>query len=548
MLRVLFVATSFVAAAAAQTLFPPPPAPTSNPQTPDKVLLGMALFFEEQLSSTSQVACATCHDFAFGGVDPRTPAALNPGPDGVFGTADDQRGSPGVPQMGAGGAVSLHPVHGFGSNVTRRRAMTVLNSGYHTALGYEGGSATLEALAAVPILHSTEMAHAGRTWAQVVDKLAAARPLTLAIDLPPRLQTFLAGRSYPQLFEQAFGAGAVISQTTITRALASYLRTLNTDRSKWDLHRHGQYLLTEQEQLGIALFNSPANGATSCRTCHGDFEARVAQEGPVVGQMTMTTSGPYGSFFPTRLLFHNLGIRPIAEDRGRQNLTNLGGDGAKFRVASLRNVELTAPYFHNGSAATLRDVLDFYDRGGDFHVNQAAQLTPRGYTVAEKDALVAALRLLTDPRVAAGQLPFDRPRIGAATLRHAGDLGYGAPTATGPLVATAPFNPLVGESLFRVTLRGATPGAPLLLLLDTQAAAVVMPFGLGVAGSPSLVVAAAGVAQSSGTAFRGTSVLPMAIPNLPALSGQFLVAQWLAVEPALGEPLATSNALFLPIW
>jgi hypothetical protein len=75
-----------------------------------------------------------------------------------------------------------------------------------------------------------------------------------------------------------------------------------------------------------------------------------------------------------------------------------------------------------------------------------------------------------------------------------------------------------------------------------------MPFGLGVAGSPSLVVAAAGVAQSSGTAFRGTSVLPMAIPNLPALSGQFLVAQWLAVEPALGEPLATSNALFLPIW
>lgn len=547
MLRVLFVATSFVAAAAAQSLFPPPPSPASNPTTQDKALLGMALFFEEQLSSTSQIACASCHDFAVGGVDPRTPVSLNPGLDGVFGTADDQRGSPGVPQLAAGGAVSLHPVHGFGSNVTRRRAMTVLNSGYHTALGYEGGSSTLEALVAVPILHSTEMAHTGRTWAQVVDKLAAARPLTLALDLPPRLQTFLAGRTYPQLFERAFGVGAAISQTTITRALASYLRTLNTDRSKWDLHRHGQYELTAQEQLGLTLFNAPANGATSCRTCHSDFEARVAQEGPVVGQMTMTTSGPYGSFFPTRLLFHNIGIRPILEDRGRQNLTNLGNDGAKFRVASLRNVELTAPYFHNGSAATLRDVLDFYDRGGDFHVNQAAQLTPRGYTVAEKEALVAALGLLTDPRLATGEQPFDRPRIGQGTLRQVLDLGYGAPTATGPLVATAPFHPLVGESLFRVTLRGATPGAPLLMLLDTQAAPVAMPFGLGVAGSPALVVAAAGVAQASGTVFRGTSALPLPIPNVPALSGVTLLAQWLVVEPALGEPLASSNMLYLPI-
>jgi cytochrome c peroxidase len=547
MLRVLFVAASSAAVLSAQTMFPPPPVPANNTLTPEKILLGMALFFEEQLSSTSQVACATCHDFAVGGVDPRTPASLNPGADGVFGTADDQRGSPGVPQMAAGGAMELHPVHGYGAKVTRRRSLTVLNSGYHTALGYEGAQGSLEALAGVPILHSTEMAAAGRTWAQVVEKLSAARPLALAVELPTRLASFLGGRTYPQLFELAFGAGAVPSQTTITQALASYLRTLNTDRSKWELSRHGLYTLTAQEQLGLTLFNSPANGATSCRTCHSDFDASVQQSGPIVGQMTMTNFGYYGATIPTRLLFHNIGIRPNAEDMGRRNVTNLNADSGRFRVASLRNVELTAPYFHNGSAATLHDVLDFYNRGGDFHVNQAPSLTPRGYTVVEKDAIVALLRLLTDPRLVPGEYPFDRPRIGVATLRHAMDIGYGAPTPNGALVATAPFNPLVGESLFRLTLRGATPGAPLLLMLDTQAASVAMPYGIGLAGSSALMVAGAGVAQASSGPFRGVAVQPLPIPAAPALGGVTFLAQWLAVEPSLAEPLATSNVMYLPI-
>lgn len=548
MLRALLVVSSFVAAASAQTFFPPPPAPVGNAPTPEKVLLGMALFFEEQLSSTSAVACATCHDFAAGGVDARTASTVNPGPDGLFGTADDQRGSFGTPRMGANGAMVADSVRGLAPRATTRRSLTVFNTGYHPRLGYDGSKLTLEAAVGAPILHEREMAHTGRTWADVVLQVQAARPLLLATQLPPRLAAFVGNRSYPQLFAAAFGAGAVVSQDTITKALASYLRTLNTDQTKWDRHLNGAYQLTEEEALGVTLFNSPANGATSCRTCHSDFEPRVLQEGPVIGQMTMVTQGYYGSPVPTRLLFHNVGVRSVSEDPGVQLVTGFPSDAGRFRVASLRNVELSAPYFHNGGAATLRDVIDFYDRGGDFHVNQAPSLTPRNYSITQKDALVAALRLLTDPRVGSGQVPFDRPVLGSEYLRLPTPIGLGAPTTAGRLVAAAPFAARVGESLFRVTLTGATPGAPLLLLWDNLAVSVTGPFGLELAGSPAAVAFAAGVAQSGPGVTRGFKVQPVPIPAEPALAGQSLLAQWLSVEPALQWPLATSNALHVPIW
>ncbi len=121
MLRALGSVSLCLATAVAQTNFPPPIAPASNPTTADKSLLGMALFFEEQLSSTSTVACATCHDLSRGGIDPRTSQAVNPGPDRLFATADDQRGSPGVGIVLPNGVMLPHPAHGFGPNVTDPR-------------------------------------------------------------------------------------------------------------------------------------------------------------------------------------------------------------------------------------------------------------------------------------------------------------------------------------------------------------------------------------------------------------------------------------------
>ena len=516
------VASLFIATAVAQTNFPAPTAPASNPPTPAKELLGMALFFEEQLSSTGTVACATCHDMAHGGADPRTAQSVNGGFDGIIGTADDQRGSPGVPVTLWNGSLIAMPNRAFAPTITRRRAPTVINTGYHTHLAYDGGKASLEHLIPAPLFNTVEMGHHMRTWADVTQKLTAAAPLAFASNLPTRLQNFIANRNYPALFQLAFGVNQVTAQG-IVDSIACYLRTLNSDQSKWDLHLHGQAQLTAQEQLGLNLFTSPANGATACSTCHADFDQRVLTEGPVAGQMTLTTVGYYGASIPTRLVFHNVGVRPHVEDPARQNVTNNPVDAGKFRIASLRNVELTGPYFHNGSANTLQDVLDFYDRGGDFHTNQAPSLTPRNYSIADKSAIVALLRTLTDPRVAASQAPFDQPTLGSQNGRLVTSIGQGQVTQTGRLEATAPFAPRVGEAWFRMTLSGATVGAPTFLMWDTAMSTGGLPFNLQLALTPAFEMFTIGAAEWVFTTNVGVKQVPIPIPNTASLSGQTLL-------------------------
>jgi cytochrome c peroxidase len=535
--RAVLAASLCAATALAQTNFPPPTAPAGNPVTPQKALLGMALFFEEQLSSTGTVACATCHDLARGGVDPRATTAVHPGPDGLYGTPDDRNASPGVASIQSSGTLAPTAAHGFGASVTPRRAPTVVNTGYHSALGYDGSKSSLEQLIAVPPVNSVEMAHAGRTWNDVCAKLTAATPLVFASELPARLQNFIGTSTYPQLFQTVFGT-AQVTQQRVVDAIATYLRTLNSDQSKWDRYRHGQVALTAQEQLGLQLFNSPANGATACRTCHGDFEASVGTTGPRVGQMGNPT-GPVYYASPTLLLFHNIGIRPNVEDPGRQLATNNVADAGRFRVPSLRNVELAAPYFHNGRAATLHEVLDFYDRGGDFHVNQAPSLTQRNYTVIEKDAIVAILRTLTDPRLAAGLYPFDRPRLGSETNRFPNSTGGGtSPT----IVAHAPFAPRLGESWFRIALSGAQPQAWTFLMFDTAIGTAPGPFGVQLGLTPAFVMFTIGPSFAGGIA-AGTAQVPLPLPNAPALSGQTLFTQWLVLQPSSEGPFASSNAL-----
>jgi hypothetical protein len=250
---------------------------------------------------------------------------------------------------------------------------------------------------------------------------------------------------------------------------------------------------------------------------------------------------------PTRLVFHNIGLRPLDEDRGRQMATGAPADAGKFRVASLRNVELTAPYFHNGSADTLRQVLDFYDRGGDFHVNQAANLTSRNYTVPEKDAIIALLATLTDPRIAAGIEPFDKPTLGSQNGRLATSIGQGGSTLSGQLQAHAPFAPRLGEAWFRLTLSGATMGTPAYLMWDRAPASGPAPFNLELGMTPAFEMFSIGTVGGMWPYASGVIQAPLPLPNLPALSGQTLFAQWLVLEPSRGWPLATSNALRIPL-
>ncbi|MFK7740706.1 MAG: cytochrome-c peroxidase [Planctomycetota bacterium] len=545
MLRTLAVTLAATACVVAQTNFPPPQAPANNPHTPEKELLGMALFFEEQLSSNNQVACATCHELGAGGVDPRAFDAFNPGADGIRETADDQFGSPGLPFLTPTGGTSpavMPNVFGEFTQTTNRRSPTVINSGYHTSYGYDGRHDTLESLIAEPLLNTTEMAHLGRDWADVTSKLASSEPMRLATQLPPRLATFVANQSYGDLFQQAFGSSA-ITETRVVQALATYLRTLNSDESPWDGHLNGTYTLTAEENLGLQLFTSTANGATACNTCHGDFNNRVLTEGPIVGQMTSVPAGYYGSPIPVRLLFHNIGIRPPSEDPGRGSVTGVAADQGLFRVQPLRNIEISGPFFHNGSAATLEEAIDLYDRGGDFHQNQAPSLTPRNYTQAEKDALVAILKTLTDPRLATGAYPFDRPLL---STQVSGPIGPSSETAHGKLIASAPFAAMVAESEFQMALSGASIGSFTFLMWDTQAAAAPGPLNEQLALSSSFAIYAIGPAQWSplvANGQAGISQINVPIPANPQLAGMELFSQWAVLEPSATNPIALSNGL-----
>ncbi|HEU4419596.1 MAG TPA: hypothetical protein VFT55_11700, partial [Planctomycetota bacterium] len=322
----------------------------------------------------------------------------------------------------------------------------------------------------------------------------------------------------------------------------------NSDQSKYDLVLHQQATLTALEQQGLTLFNSTANGAVACKACHGDFENRVLQEGPIAGQMTSVPSGYYGSPTPIRLVFHNTGVRPLIEDLGRKNVTGLPADAAAFRIPSLRNVELTAPYFHNGGVETLEEAVQFYNRGGDFHANQAPNTGPRLYTQAEVDALVALMRTLTDPRVAARVQPFDRPLLGSQTGAFAAALGRADTTAAGTLVASSPWAPRLGESWFRLGLTGATIGAPTFLMWDTAAnIGSPEPWNVQLALTPDFQVFTTGPAESHFGVPVGSVQLPLPLPNTPSLSGQTLFAQWLVLETSLSWPAAASNVLRIPL-
>lgn len=141
-------------------------------------------------------------------------------------------------------------------------------------------------------------------------------------------------------------------------------------------------------------------------------------------------------------------------------------DGA-FKTPGLRNVELTAPYFHNGGQATLRQVVEFYNRGGDFAIANRADLDPDiqplGLSDAEKDALVAFLRSLTDDRVRTDRAPFDHPSLdfsngGTPDLAVLRDFGAGSALVLDdrvllPAVGAGGCQPACGDGL-------GTPGTP----------------------------------------------------------------------------------------
>ncbi|MCB1276950.1 cytochrome c peroxidase [Prosthecobacter sp.] len=230
-------------------------------------------------------------------------------------------------------------------------------------------------------------------------------------------------------------------------AVQLYEATLVSDQTPFDDFAEGNSdALTEQQKRGFELFF----GKAKCVNCHGGAEFTKATVHHIkkerLERMIMGdgNKGVYDSGFyniGVRPTFEDLGVGgkdpfgfPLAESRlardfGEKVFKELIGvspnikvkkdervavDGA-FKTPGLRNVELTAPYFHNGGQRTLREVVEFYNRGGDFHDANIENLDPDverlGLNGEEKDALVAFMKSLTDERVRNRCAPFDHPQL-----------------------------------------------------------------------------------------------------------------------------------------
>ena len=237
--------------------------------------------------------------------------------------------------------------------------MSLFNLAWKSVFFWDGRAASLREQVLQPIQNPIEM---HESLSNVVVKLRAQ------------------ATNYPALFARAFGTPD-ISPDRIARALEQFLLTQTSHDSKFDRVLKGQAQFTSEEQRGFELFHTEYDPrheqfGADCFHCHG---------GPLLQSQT----------------FANNGLDAELKDLGRFLVTGKNGDKGKFAVPSLRNVELTAPYMHDGRFKTLEQVIEHYGRG----VKRSATLDPNlakhpeggvPLSAEDKKALVAFLKTLTD--------------------------------------------------------------------------------------------------------------------------------------------------------
>lgn len=341
----ILIALALPGSSAAQSvgLGLPARAPAQHEETM-RIELGRTLFMDPRLSRDGTVACGTCH----------------------------------VPEQGF--AFNALPTSiGIEGRRVRRNAPSVLNVAYNESLFHDGRVATLEEQAWGPLLAADEMGNADR--AAVVARLAA---------LP----------EYVATFRRAFGTG--VSAEGIGAALAAYQRALISGGSRFDRWYYGNEpdALNAQEKHGFVVFR----GKAQCNACHelGRQYALFTDEafhnlGVGLPDTTTTTTSPSAVTPGARKADADApGGKP---DAGRFEVTGKAQDRFAFRTPTLRNVELTAPYMHDGSLTTLREVVDFYDRGGNGNPGLDPLMVPLFLNEQDKEDLVAFMRTLTGANV-----------------------------------------------------------------------------------------------------------------------------------------------------
>jgi len=182
---------------------------------------------------------------------------------------------------------------------------------------------------------------------------------------------------YPPMFKKAFGSETVTA-LNMGKAISQFIRTLISADSKFDKYLRGEVQLTPQELQGFILFTTESGA--DCFHCHG---------------------GDQNPLFTTNLFYNNAKDSVFTDTRDRYSVTGNPTDIGAYKAPTLRNIELTAPYMHDGRFATLEEVVDFYSEGLLFSPyahplmhklpDEGAQLTP-----TQKQALIAFLKTLTD--------------------------------------------------------------------------------------------------------------------------------------------------------
>jgi cytochrome c peroxidase len=317
--------------------------PAENPSSPQKIALGRRLFFDTGLSADHSVSCSSCHR-----------------PERLF--ADGLRRSEGI-----------------GHRIGTRNAPSLVNSAFHTSQFWDGRRPDLESQAADPLVNPAE--HGFRDHEAV-------------------LRYVRSDAAYRRAFSSSFGiAPAAIRMRHVVAALAVFERTLVAGNSPFDRYvfKNEAAALSASAQRGLALFR----GRAQCVNCHRIEPAYALFTDNLFHSLSVgmkridhrlarltTQLAAQGKSGPAKdpLILND----PDIAELGRFAVTLEPADIGKFRTPSLRNVELTAPYMHDGSINTLEDAVEY-----EVYYRSAERGYPLSLTPDEKQDLAAFLRALT---------------------------------------------------------------------------------------------------------------------------------------------------------
>jgi len=311
--------------------FPRPYIPLDNPITSEKVELGRRLFYEKRMSVNGKESCGSCH---------RQELAFTDGRAHAEGTTGQQ-----------------HP----------RSSMSLVNIAYAPRLTWANATlSSLEEQALVPMLGESPVELGLKGHEEAFFTKLRKDPI------------------YQKLFPAAFPAETdSYTITNVTKAIATFERTIISMRSPYDRYRWGGDMsaLSDSAKRGELLFSTSERGG--CFQCHGgwNFSGDVRFE---------SSPNAHASFFNTGMSKYEAPNRGLFEQSQRPE------DMGRFRVPTLRNIAVTAPYMHDGSMATLEDVLNHYSRGGLENPNKTRILHGFTLTGAERHDLVEFLKSLTD--------------------------------------------------------------------------------------------------------------------------------------------------------